>query len=469
MTRRVEFGDFQTPPSLAARVCGLLARQGVAPRSLVEPTCGEGSLLLAALEQFRPQTALGMDINPSYIRSLRRRVGGAASVRRADFFQQDWRGVFEDLRAPLLVVGNPPWVTNAVLTTIDGRNLPRKRNHQQHSGLDAVTGKANFDISEWMLSNLVTSLAGRRATLAMLCKTAVARRVLRDAWKNEIGISLAEVFRIDAQREFGAAVDACLLVIRLGKSQNCDCDVYESLESVQRSSSFGLRDGLLLADPQAYDRHSSYLGQSSFRWRSGIKHDCAKVMELTEDGALYNGFGETVDIEPATLFPLLKSSELASGKKVRPRRWMIVTQSKVGEETGRLQQDAPKTWRYLCHHGALLDSRRSRIYRNRPRFSLFGVGPYSFAPWKVAISSLYKRLDFLALGKYRGKPIVLDDTCYSVACKSRDEARRIEAALNAPAAQELLSAFVFWDAKRPITCSILQQLNLEKIAFEQPK
>ena len=34
-------------------------------------------------------------------------------------------------------------------------NLPSKSNFQNRKGLDAVTGKANFDISEWMLIQLM--------------------------------------------------------------------------------------------------------------------------------------------------------------------------------------------------------------------------------------------------------------------------------------------------------------------------
>ncbi len=41
---------------------------------------------------------------------------------------------------------------------------------------------------------------------------------------------------------------------------------------------------------------------------------------------------------------------------------------------------APKTWKYLLSHGEALDGRRSSIYQNRPRFSVFGIGRYSLAP-----------------------------------------------------------------------------------------
>ena len=49
MTRseQLTFGDFQTPDDLAASIVQRIA-EGFEPRSLLEPTCGKGALLLAA-------------------------------------------------------------------------------------------------------------------------------------------------------------------------------------------------------------------------------------------------------------------------------------------------------------------------------------------------------------------------------------------------------------------------------------
>ncbi len=77
-----------------------------------------------------------------------------------------------------------------------------------------MTGKANFDISEWMLNRMVDALDGRDATLAMLVKTVVARKVLRHAWAESMRIVESQVFQIDAMTHFGAAVDASLLVMK---------------------------------------------------------------------------------------------------------------------------------------------------------------------------------------------------------------------------------------------------------------
>jgi len=78
----------------------------------------------------------------------------------------------------------------------------------------------------------------------------------------------------------------------------------------------------------------------------------------------------------------------------------------------------------------------STIYRNRPRFSVFGVGAYSFAPYKVAVSGFYKKLHLVPLGRFARKPIILDDTSYFLACQSEAESAYLAGLLNSDIAKE---------------------------------
>lgn len=183
-------------------------------------------------------------------------------------------------------------------------------------------------------------------------------------------------------------------------------------------------------------------------------------MELKcTDAGFINGLGELVNIEDTYVYPMLKGAGVANGK-TKVNRYMLVTQRATGEATHHLKSDAPQTWDYLDRHGEMLDSRGSSIYRNRPRFSIFGIGEYTFAPWKVAICGLYKKLQFSVVGPREGKPVVFDDTVYFLSCKSKREAELIQECLHSSSAQEFLRSFIFWDAKRPITAEILSRLNL---------
>ncbi len=467
--RKLEYGDYQTPAGLAEASCCLLARLGVKPRAILEPSCGLGSLLKAGVEGFQSVVAAkGFDINPEYVSAARSRLGSrsadSVAIEPANFFDTDWAAVADSLPQPLLVLGNPPWVTNSVLGTVGSGNLPRKSNFQGHSGLDALTGKSNFDISEYMLIRLSEALQGKEATLAMLCKAAVARKVMAYCWKRGLEMGGCQIFPIDAARDFGAAVEACLFVASFnGKSRDRVCTTHEAFDPTSRSGQIGYCDGLLIADWKQYQEWSFLRGETSYKWRSGVKHDCGKVMEFTgHNGNLVNGFGESVDLEDAFLFPLLKSSAIAGSEKAGLRQ-VLVTQRNAGDDTSLIANTAPKTWKYLLDHAEWLDSRASSIYRKRPRFSVFGVGDYSFAPWKVAISGFYKKLGFKVIPSVAGRPAMLDDTAYFLGCEGEYEAVLLAAMLNAAPAKEFLSSLIFWDAKRPITVGVLSQLSIERL------
>jgi methylase of polypeptide subunit release factors len=476
--RKIEFGDFQTPIDLSGRICDFLVGQGLRPSSILEPTCGEGNLLLAALDRFVSVTdAIGVDINPEYITRLRARLAtrsysGQVNVFQGNFFDMDWRRILDSLPDPVLVIGNPPWVTSSELASLGSGNLPEKTNFQGFSGLDAKTGKSNFDISEWMLIHILESLDRRSATMAMLCKTSVARKVLAHVWKCNFPLGRSRVHRIDAKEAFNASVDACLLICdtTTGERQDQTCQVYKGVSEDAYQTTFGYRNNRLIADIECYERWKHLENGNVYRWRSGIKHDCSRVMELRKERRGFsNRLGELFDLEATYVYPMLKSSDIAkeeTPQRQPPSRWMLVTQRNVGEDTATIKHIAPKTWSYLTSHSEFFDKRKSSVYRGRPRFSIFGVGEYTFAPWKVAISGLYKKLHFAVVGSYAGMPVVLDDTCYFIPCQSGEEAQYLSGLLNSEVAEEFFRSFIFWDAKRPITIGVLERLSLIALARE---
>lgn len=118
---------------------------------------------------------------------------------------------------------------------------------------------------------------------------------------------------------------------------------------------------------------------------------------------------------------------------------------------------------YLNKYKHLLDKRKSIIYKNKPPFSIFGVGKYSFSYWKIAISGLYKNLNFKLIGPHHNKPVMFDDTVYFLPLDNRKQAEEIYSLLNTDEAKNFLTAHIFWDAKRPITTSILNKLNISKL------
>lgn len=472
MSNKKEFGDFQTPESLATRVVALVAEIFGTPDLVIEPTAGLGAFLKASAMRWgcKPEYQ-GYEINPEYVDAARKHLGQfAVQILHRDFFTEDWkRNLARPGKKRILVIGNPPWVTNSDLGQLGSNNLPTKTNFQGLRGFDARTGKSNFDISEWMLVRLIEALPPDGA-IAMLCKTMTARKVLRHFWKTSGGLQGSSLFHIDAKAEFDVAVDACLFFASGRRTTERVATVYTDLDTASAPTRFGLVDGTLVADLDAYRAHKSLDGGSSTHtWRSGIKHDAGSVMEFTRDGRkLINGLGELVDIEEDYVFPLLKSSDLGNGRTTI-RKAVLVTQKHTGDDTSEIEQRAPKTWRYLMRHADALDDRKSSIYENRPKFSVFGIGPYSFAPWKIAISGLYKNISFVLVPPRHGRPVMVDDTCYLISCQSQEEAELLFELLTSEPAKEFLNSLVFPDSKRPITADVLRRLSFVELARELGK
>ena len=467
---KLEYGDFQTPLALAEMVCRKLLELNVNPRTIIEPTCGIGNFIQAAAGLFpSADKIIGVEINQNYLKEVRLNklfFDKRYEILHGDFCQFDWASLVDGCSERLLVLGNFPWVTNSQQGTIGSDNLPKKNNFQSHIGLDALTGKSNFDISEWMLIQAVQWLQNRNADLAMLCKTSTARKLLSYINSKKLNLASCATYTIDAKKYFGANVDACLLYCKFdSSSQNYFCDVFSSLHSSE-CHRIGYQKNLLIKDIDSFNKLSSlYAVNSEQKWRSGVKHDCSGVMEFRKiDNLLVNGFGEAVELEETYLFPLFKGSDVAQNRINATDRYILVTQKFIGESTENIKTLAPKTGHYLEKCGQYLDNRKSKIYQNNPRFSIFGVGDYSFLPWKIAICGLYKKLDFRLIGEIANKPAIFDDTVYFLSFDSERVARQTFELLNSPAAINFYSAIVFWDEKRPIKSSILNCLNLARLA-----
>lgn len=463
-----DLGDFQTPPALVYAVLTSLMESGRVWPRVLEPTCGSGNFIAGLLSLPEPPDEIqGLELQERYVEQARHITSQATPdqvmIHQANIFTLRLGEALQwHEHGPLLIVGNPPWVTNAALGVVGSANLPHKSNLKHLSGVDAMTGSANFDIAEYIWLKLIRELISECPTIALLCKTSVARNVLQFAAATGLPISNAIIRKIDAKKWFAAAVDACLFVVDVGQSTpQYEAVVYPDLGSSTPIATIGIANGQLVPDIAAGQK-LHVLGESPLVWRQGLKHDAASVVELTLDpsGKLYNKHGETVVVESPYLYPLLKSSDLGGKGVIPSKRMVIVPQEKIGDDTRRLEQTAPRLWSYLTAHQTVFAQRKSSIYQNQPPFAYFGLGSYSFASYKVAISGLYKVPRFRAVGPIEGRPVMCDDTCYFLPCHSSRQAAVAASLLNDPLCLDLINTLVFWDAKRPITKRVLQRIDL---------
>ncbi len=462
MNFKKEFGDYQTPLDFSDKACELLRDvYKIRPDVVVEPTCGKGNFLRSS-SIFNPRARYGVEINKHYCAECRKRFFGEnVEIINADIFGFPLKEKTGDKN--VLIIGNPPWVTSSELSTLDSDNLPRKSNVKGLRGIDALTGSSNFDICEYIVLQLINEYRNSDAVVAMLCKTSVARNVFRELVGKHINFKCCDVYEFDSQKVFGINASACLLVVKLCRdaSSSDHCDVY-SFENGGRISSFGYKDGAFYSDLSSISR--SFEGQSCFQWRQGVKHDCAKIMELTlENNRFINGLKETADVENDLVFPLVKSSMFKSPIIDKFSKYVIVTQKKARDDTAYLEREYPKTWRYLQGRASYFSKRKSSIYRGAPDFSMFGVGDYSFTRYKVGVSGFYKTPLFSILMSEDGKPVMTDDTSYFICFPTFELAYAAMLFLNSDEVQAFLNGVAFMDAKRPYTKKVLERLDFMKI------
>jgi type I restriction-modification system DNA methylase subunit len=155
-----DLGDFQTPPQLVDEVLHCLTRAGQTWTRVLEPTCGYGNFIKGLFRLPSPPREIqGIEIQDAYVKDAQDTITSTAStfasIRQANLFHLD---LHHDLTwqttGPLLIVGNPPWITNAELGSLGSDNIPIKSNFKGLSGFDAMTGRANFDIAEYILLKL---------------------------------------------------------------------------------------------------------------------------------------------------------------------------------------------------------------------------------------------------------------------------------------------------------------------------
>jgi len=364
-----------------------------------------------------------------------------------------------------LVIGNPPWVTNSELGSIDSKNLPQKSNFKKHSGLDAMTGKGNFDIGEYISYTMLKCFEKHNGIFAFLIKNSVVKNLIHDQRRNRFQIGNSEKLNIDSKKEFNVSVNACLFLTYLNSCSDHTCKEFD-FYSREMITTFGWYKDKFVNSIDDYDKSSFIDGKSIFTWRSGVKHDCSKVMELKPvNGHYINGFGKEVKLENDLVYGLLKSSDLKPDRVNNFRKVTIITQTKIGQDTKYIKDKYPLTFRYLKNHKLFFEKRRSSIYNDKPDFSIFGIGDYSFADYKVAVSGLYKSTHFTLISPFDTKPIMLDDTCYFIGFNNLKIAEIAHLIVNSDLVQKFLNSIIFTDSKRSINKDILMRIDFEK-AFD---
>jgi hypothetical protein len=475
---RTEYGDFQTNFALANKITLDLALRNILPEIIIEPTCGAGNFIIASLKNFNSSKYIfGIEIYKPYVWETKFKILrffldnpnnnkpeiiiNHCNVFDFKFDEIAWQFSGKDF----LIIGNPPWVTNSKLGSLNSSNLPIKANFKNHSGLDAITGKSNFDIAEYISLMMIETFQGIHGHMVLLLKNTVIKNIVFEQNKKRYKIASIEKQCIDSKKEFDVSVEASLLFCKLDSIPEFTCKEFNFYKNKKHHKEFGWIEDKFVSNIDSYIHTEGIDGNSPFIWRQGLKHDCSDIMELSRINCFYiNGINEKVEIEETLVYGILKSSDLKNTVINQTRKFTIVTQKKVGQETKYIESEFPRTYQYLTQHSVYFNARKSSIYNNKPSFSIFGIGDYSFKPFKVAISGLYKTFHFTIIMPLEDKPVMLDDTCYFIGFDILEYAVYSLILLNSETTKQFLQSITFSDAKRTFTKDVLMRIDFLKLA-----
>ncbi|MEN6405763.1 MAG: N-6 DNA methylase [Thermoguttaceae bacterium] len=183
-------------------------------------------------------------------------------------------------------------------------------------------------------------------------------------------------------------------------------------------------------------------------------------------------------VEPDLVYPLLRWSDVRR-YAAAPRGHLLMVQDpaiRLGWAESTMRERYPQTLAYLERFRDLLSSRAAyRRYQQRgPFYSMYNVGPYTVAPIKVVWrrmdrqinAAVVESVDDPQLGR---RPVVPQETCVLVACRSSDEAHFLCACLNSEPIGRLAIACSVRGGKSFGTPGLLKLLPLQPFRPDDPR
>ncbi|NHJ31748.1 MAG: hypothetical protein FK732_02690 [Asgard group archaeon] len=474
-----EWGDVQTPKNLVEKIYEILADSNFDPSIIIEPTSGTGGFILSAPKFFyNLKLIYGVEIQKQYIwlsarklileglKQEKQKFTHSIQLIHDDIFSHKFDSDITNSDESILIVGNPPWITISELSFMNSNNMPRKSNIKKLKGIDALTGKSNFDITESIITKLINLFSKNKGKIAILCKNSVVRNILKESKNKQFNLSNIQALSFNAKEYFGKVCNASLFIADFTPSKS---ETFCSIANLDTPNTviakMGWYKDYFVSNIAKYQHQSQLEGQFPYNWRQGIKHDCASVLELqrSKEGELINKKNDLVEIEEDLIYPLLKGSSLRVFSPQDFTKKLILTQTKLSEDTRKIKEKYPRTWQYLMKNKKSFMKRKSRVYQKKPQFAIFGVGEYVLSPYKVAIAGFYKKPLFALITPQGGKPVLFDDTCYYLSFQKYKDALFTCSVLNCNELIDFLESIVFVDSKRPFTKEILMRVNLVRL------
>lgn len=489
---RKDEGDFQTRYELAVETTRR-ATQDQEFRRAIDPTCGTGSFLLAlvslaARHSMPGPTIVGVERNldsaavawfASSICNDLLRGRATVDIHCADV--HDFIGILGQKRSFDLLVGNPPWVTWTDLPASDKTRWASKDieayKFVEVNGMEKRMGAANKDIGAAIVLRSLQELAEPHARFGFLFKRGHLNAPSMKAFRSGTiphreGRKLAvhEVFSVVSRKNFFGAdeitTEGWIGITDKGPVEAVHAPILERNQSewsVAETKKL-VRQALASEDVAFVEATSDIplaTTQAQIEIRHGIKHDCKDVYEIPRAQAEAIGW--------QCVYPTVKSRHVKNDRWTGEYDLVIVPNKSLRKEDGDgLAVQAPMAYQYLLGCKDLLETRKSQWVGTRNFYDVFGVGDYSFAPYKVAWVRLGWKPQFVVLPPVRlpngeTKPIVPGDHFLFIPTADKAYAEQLAALLNSPRYRRALEA-LSPKGKSSLPKRLIEQLELPRPA-----
>ncbi|WP_436902166.1 N-6 DNA methylase [Halovenus halobia] len=513
---RLALGEYYTPRGLAElAVESLSADESEA--SYLDPGCGSGVFLWVCLERKRraladrspaavvehaTESVLGIDTNPvavltsklSYLLALGDCLQAVDQIE-LPVFCTDALGLSRD--RPLSyrgqpfqptvdnLVGNPPWLTWDRLDEELKHSL-RERDVERlgllpHDGASSRLGHSNDDLSVpfvWVcLDRYLDTNGAASVVLKRDLLTGPAGAVLRRLSAGDRSLAVEQIHDFAGLAPFGGQVGADAAVYTLRADSDSSFPVETTIWTEDGNPAFdslsAMTDTLARTttsvaplDPEDQaaawvrtDGDHGAVGQCAHEIRHGVKDDAEAVFGLDRD--------QLDHLEPDRVFPYLKSRHIVKyglfGHDLR-----LVPVEKADEDNeAHLREHTPATYEYLDNHREQLADRASSWLDSGRFYNIFGVGEYTWAPYKVVWCRLGFKPHFAVVSTVSDpvlgeKLVVPGDHCMFISLDNERDAHALCALLNSAVYQRSLRE-IAGDGKSSLSKAVVSELELPLI------
>lgn len=415
-----------------------------------------------------------------------------------------WARIIKNAFAPLfqpqfdLIAGNPPWINWANLPDEYRQRTSFLWRHYglfEHRGLRARTGAAMDDLSVLMLYVTADKYLKNGGRLAFVITQSVFKTEGGGEGFRRFQLGAGQYLGVIGVDDFstvqcfeGAANRTAVAVIQKGHKTKypvpyefwrktsggsipTDSDYSEAFSRLTGNAwvacpvnSAKLTSPWLTGREKAISHLASVIGPSVYKARYGSHTHLngvywVEVIAARKDGkVLINNLHDTgkkkvknvsMAIEGDLLFPLLRGRDV-SRWLAKPSCQIILPQDlddpakALSEKV--MQAEYPKTLAYLkqFEDGLRARSGFKQFFDPKvaPFYSVYNVGPYTFAPHKVCWREVASDISAAVCASDGGKTVTFDHTLVGVSCETDEEAHYLCALLNSVPANFVVRSYI---------------------------